>query len=192
MGQSDMPPNPQPEIDRLYAAADQVIAACGGDIRAALKAMIAANEQLQASVSNGFTRGVRRRATARIGTTRRRAMTDIASDLKERFDWAMYHCLEAYTVLPDGKSIVRSDEDEQAIGVFKNLYDSVDAIPPTLIKTAEKLRTAVPEKFELTLVHGVQVVRCGYFPTSATEFVEFLNRTVQRDMVRIERVPVKY
>jgi hypothetical protein len=108
-------------------------------------------------------------------------MTDIASDLKERFDWAMYHCLETYTVLPDGKSIVRSDEDEQAIGVFKSLYDSVDAIPPTLIKTAEELRTAVPEKFEQTLVHGVQVVGFGYFPTSATEFVEFLNRSVQRD-----------
>jgi hypothetical protein len=52
-----MPPNPQPEIDRLDAAADEAIVACGGDIRAALKAMIAANEKLQASVSNGFTRG---------------------------------------------------------------------------------------------------------------------------------------
>jgi hypothetical protein len=52
-----MSANPQPEIDRLEAATDQAIAACGGDVRAALKAMIAANEQLQASVSNGYTRG---------------------------------------------------------------------------------------------------------------------------------------
>jgi hypothetical protein len=52
-----MSANSLPEPDRLEQATDQVIAACGGDIRAALKAMIAANEQLQASVSNGFTRG---------------------------------------------------------------------------------------------------------------------------------------
>jgi hypothetical protein len=45
-------------MDRLEAATDQAIAACGGDVRAALKAMIAANEQLQASVSNGYTRGL--------------------------------------------------------------------------------------------------------------------------------------
>jgi hypothetical protein len=48
-----MSANPQPEIDRLEQATDQAIAACGGDVRAALKAMILANEQLQASISNG-------------------------------------------------------------------------------------------------------------------------------------------
>jgi hypothetical protein len=53
-----MSANPQPEIDRLEVATDQAIAACGGDVRAALKAMIAANEQLQANVSNGYTRGL--------------------------------------------------------------------------------------------------------------------------------------
>ena len=53
-----MSANPQPEIDRLEQATDQAIAACGGDVRAALKAMIAANEQLQASVSNVYTRGL--------------------------------------------------------------------------------------------------------------------------------------
>lgn len=49
--------NPQPEPDRLEVAADEAIAACGGDVRAALKAMIAANEQLRANISNGYTRG---------------------------------------------------------------------------------------------------------------------------------------
>jgi hypothetical protein len=53
-----MSANPQPETDRLEAATDEAIAACGGDIRAALKAMIAANEQLQARVSSGYTRGL--------------------------------------------------------------------------------------------------------------------------------------
>jgi hypothetical protein len=53
-----MSANPHPEPDRLETATDEAIAACGGDVRAALKAMIAANEQLQASVSNGYTRGL--------------------------------------------------------------------------------------------------------------------------------------
>jgi hypothetical protein len=44
-------------VDRLELATDQAIAACGGDVRAALKAMIAANERLQVAVSNGYTRG---------------------------------------------------------------------------------------------------------------------------------------
>jgi hypothetical protein len=53
-----MSANPQPEIDGLEQATDRAIAACGGDVRAALKAMILANEQLQASISNGYTRGL--------------------------------------------------------------------------------------------------------------------------------------
>jgi hypothetical protein len=53
-----MSANSQPEMDRLEAATDQAIAACGGDVRAALKVIILANEQLQASISNGYTRGL--------------------------------------------------------------------------------------------------------------------------------------
>ncbi|KJC44804.1 hypothetical protein UP09_14210 [Bradyrhizobium sp. LTSP885] len=44
-------PNPQADADRLEVAADQAIAACGGDVRAALKAVIVANEYLEAEVS---------------------------------------------------------------------------------------------------------------------------------------------
>jgi hypothetical protein len=51
-------------FQQLEAATDQAIAACGGDVRAALKAMILANEQLQASVSNGYACGSRPRAIA--------------------------------------------------------------------------------------------------------------------------------
>ena len=36
-------PNPPSDADQLDAAADQAIAACGGDVRGALKAMIVAN-----------------------------------------------------------------------------------------------------------------------------------------------------
>jgi hypothetical protein len=63
-----MPADPeseqQPEPDRLEAATDQAIAACGGDARQALKALIVVNEflvahvaELQAAVSNGYARG---------------------------------------------------------------------------------------------------------------------------------------
>jgi hypothetical protein len=54
----------QPEPDRLEAATDQAIAVCGGDARDAVKALIVANEfleaqvrELQAAVSNGYARG---------------------------------------------------------------------------------------------------------------------------------------
>jgi hypothetical protein len=57
-------PNPQPDTDQLEAAADQAIAACGGDAREAVKALIVANvfletdlEKLRAAVSMGYARG---------------------------------------------------------------------------------------------------------------------------------------
>ena len=50
----------QPEPDRLDAATDQAIAACGGDARQTVTALIVANSfleaqvsELQAAVSNG-------------------------------------------------------------------------------------------------------------------------------------------
>ena len=59
-----MSPNPQPEADLLEVAADEVIAACGGNARDAVKSLIVANEfseaqvrKLQAAVSSGYARG---------------------------------------------------------------------------------------------------------------------------------------
>jgi hypothetical protein len=53
-----------PAPDDLEAAAEQAIAACGGDAREAVKALIVANgfleaqvEELRASVSAGYSRG---------------------------------------------------------------------------------------------------------------------------------------
>jgi hypothetical protein len=40
----------QPDADRLETAANQAIAACGGDMRDALKALIVANEFLESEV----------------------------------------------------------------------------------------------------------------------------------------------
>ena len=74
-----------------------------------------------------------------------------------------------------------TDDEARAIKILETLHDTVDEIPPSLIKATEELRDAWPELFETTLVHGAQVVGFGFFPTSATEFVEALNRTAQRD-----------
>jgi Cdc6-like AAA superfamily ATPase len=56
-------PNPEADADKLEVAADQAIAACGGDARAAVKALIVANEyleaELEARVSAGYVRGYR-------------------------------------------------------------------------------------------------------------------------------------
>ena len=55
--------NPQSESDRLEAAADEAIAACGGDMRSAIRALILANEfleyELETKVSAGYLRGVK-------------------------------------------------------------------------------------------------------------------------------------
>jgi hypothetical protein len=57
-------PNPQADADRLEAAADQAIAACDGDARDAVKALIVANEYLESevcelmqAVSHAYRRG---------------------------------------------------------------------------------------------------------------------------------------
>jgi hypothetical protein len=58
------PANGQSDADELEAAANQAIAACGGDAREAVKALIVANqfletdaERLRAAVSMGYARG---------------------------------------------------------------------------------------------------------------------------------------
>ena len=50
-------PNEQADADWLEAAADQAIAACGGDAREAVKALIMTAEFLEAEVSTGYVRG---------------------------------------------------------------------------------------------------------------------------------------
>jgi hypothetical protein len=63
-----MPPKPEspvaPEPDRFEVATDQAIAACGGNARNAVKALLVTNEileaqiaELQSAVSNGYARG---------------------------------------------------------------------------------------------------------------------------------------
>jgi hypothetical protein len=57
-------PQPEPDADGLETATNQAIAACGGNARDAVKALIVANvflvaevEQLKADVSSGYKRG---------------------------------------------------------------------------------------------------------------------------------------
>ena len=52
----------QSESERLDMATDQAIAACGGDLRSTIRALILANEFLEyeLEVSQGYVRGVKR------------------------------------------------------------------------------------------------------------------------------------
>ena len=60
----DAVPNPPADADQLEAATDQAIAACGGNAREAVRALIAANEflesevcELMQAVSHAYARG---------------------------------------------------------------------------------------------------------------------------------------
>lgn len=110
-------------------------------------------------------------------------MTDIANDLKERFDYAAYFYLSAWEHDPemfiDGNVIVRdeakSDFEDQMIDTFEKLRDSVDAISPVIIAKADELRTSVgQEKYEELVVSAIQNVGCTSLPKDATEFLESL------------------
>jgi hypothetical protein len=70
----NLAPDPGSESDRLDLAADQAIAACGGDMRSAIRALILANEYLEfeiselfVAVSKGYARG---RLKAKGGTAK--------------------------------------------------------------------------------------------------------------------------
>jgi stage V sporulation protein SpoVS len=61
---ANVEPNPPADMDRLEAAVDQAITACGGNLRDALKALIVANEYLESevcdlmqAVSHAYARG---------------------------------------------------------------------------------------------------------------------------------------
>jgi hypothetical protein len=53
-----------------------------------------------------------------------------------------------------------------------------------MIKASETQRHTTPDLFEKLFTHGVQVVGFGFAPTTTTEFLEALNRTVERDMAK--------
>jgi len=50
-------PNPQSDAEQLEAAVDQAIAACGGDAREAVKALLIANDFLERELEMQVSRG---------------------------------------------------------------------------------------------------------------------------------------
>ena len=106
-------------------------------------------------------------------------VTDIVADLDKRFEWALYNSLEAYEVLPDGRSIIRSDEDERAIDIFYGLRDTVQAIPPSLVKITEELYAGVgAARYEQFLRAAVRDAGFRSFINNATEFLEKFNMSL--------------
>ena len=59
-------PKPLQEPDPLDAAADQVIAACDGDVRAAVRALIVANGLLEVELNDGYAATAKGFARGRI------------------------------------------------------------------------------------------------------------------------------
>jgi len=55
-------PNPKSDAEQLDAAADQAIAACGGDAREAVKALLIANEFLENELATQASHGYMLRA----------------------------------------------------------------------------------------------------------------------------------
>jgi hypothetical protein len=49
--------NPPSDLERLEVVVDQAIAACGGDLRETIRAVILKNQFLEAQTSKGFIRG---------------------------------------------------------------------------------------------------------------------------------------
>jgi hypothetical protein len=72
-------PVPQSDAEQLEAATNEAVAACGGDVRSALKAMIVANAYLeseltalQASVPKGYPARYRHRPAAAMRSIKRK------------------------------------------------------------------------------------------------------------------------
>jgi hypothetical protein len=73
-------PNPeQSDADQLEAAADQAIAACGGNAREAVKALIVANQFLETDLE-------KLRAAASMGYARGKLIEELPRDRKDWYD----------------------------------------------------------------------------------------------------------
>ena len=115
-------------------------------------------------------------------------MNDIASDLKERFDYASYFFMSVWEHDPDtkvvGNTIVhdkdKEDAEDQLIDTFERLSDSVEDVPQALISNTEELRRIIGrEKYEALLIEAIQNVGPNFLPCNATDFLETLNSSLQ-------------
>jgi hypothetical protein len=64
-------PTPIPESDPLELVTDEVIAACDGDVRAAVRALIIANGLLEAELNDVYAASAKGYARGRIGRSGR-------------------------------------------------------------------------------------------------------------------------
>jgi hypothetical protein len=112
-------------------------------------------------------------------------MDSFVSDLRERFDYSVTFFESAWEHDPNGMIDDRTvrphtEEESRMIDIFERLSETVETIPPEVLREAEELRTKLPETFEEILFSliryvGAKYTAGGYFePTSAGEFVEKL------------------
>ena len=105
-------PNTQADVDRLEVAADEAIAACGGDMRAALKALIVANEFLESEVcelmqavsharrGNGRTRSLGRAVFDRRLSSKHAAVARMRSSCQDMCARAPKICVSSSAMKP--------------------------------------------------------------------------------------------
>ena len=149
-------PNPQADADRLEAAADEAIAACGGDVRDALKAMIVANEFLELevcklirAVSHAYVRKDQDIYRLILGRPRD-GVTPMAED--EETATARYIASNVSTQLMlktmfEIIATMADDPEKYRSGLRKKLLELADSMPlaPMSAEREKKVRAFVKE-----------------------------------------------
>lgn len=104
-------------------------------------------------------------------------MENLVSELRTRFEDGLI----GWASRADGPSVRdQTDEEVRMIDIFCDLTETVDAIPPDILRDAEELRSRLPHRFEEILEAPVDRVGFkyelgGYFePSNAAEFVQKL------------------
>ncbi len=79
--------------------------------------------------------------------------TAFVDDLKGRFDYSIIFFESAWEHDPNGMIDDRTvrphtEEEARVIDIFERLSETVETIPPNVLREAEDLRTKAPEAFE--------------------------------------------
>jgi hypothetical protein len=104
-------------------------------------------------------------------------MEDLVSELRTRFEDGLI----GWASRADGPSVRDyTDEESKMLDIFTELLETVEAIPPDILRDAEELRARMPQSFEEILEGlidrvGAKYESGGYFePSNAAEFVQKL------------------
>lgn len=94
-------------------------------------------------------------------------MDNFVEDLRERFDYSIIFFESAWEHDPNGMIDDRTvrphtEEESRMIDIFERLSETVEAIPPELVREAKDLRAKLPQIFEEILVSLIRYVGAKY------------------------------